>query len=103
MFIVFDRNNVSSFAVNIYTAALPLSYPQKLCLHAAFSPQNCVNAAFGEMSVSTRATLSSATHLQSLEYRIHSFSTCMHFQLRASFNARVVMTTMSVALDAIRI
>lgn len=36
MFIVFDRNNVSSLAVYIYTVGLLLSYPQKLCLHAVF-------------------------------------------------------------------
>lgn len=65
-------------------------------------PQNCVNTAFGKISISTHVNHSSATHLQSLERRLHSFSTYMHSQLRASLNVQVVMTTMS-ALDAIRI
>lgn len=96
MFIMFDRNSVFALAANVYTVALLPSPPQNLCLHAVFYPQKlCQHGFWKKISVSMHASHSSATHWQSLEHRIHSFSTYMHFQLKASFNVQVVMTTMS--------
>lgn len=47
---------------------------------------NCVNALFGEMSVSTHFARSSATHLPSSERQLHLFSpTCAHALSAKSF------------------
>lgn len=66
--------------------------PTKLCQHCFWE-----NLLF-------HACHSFVSHTSAVfEHRIHLFSTYMHSQLRASLNVQVVMTTMSAALDALRI
>lgn len=88
MFIVARQESLtvcsSVFMFTLWPILALLSSDQfAVFLQCRLFPADCVNTSFGEISASTHFSQSSATHLLSLEHRLHSLSTCMHSQAKS--------------------